>query len=117
MIKGAKVKPKDIKKEWHLIDARGQVLGRLASQVAMLLQGKNKPYYVPHLDCGDHVVVVNSKDVEVTGKKRENKIYYSHSNYPGGLRQRIFAELQADKPDEIIYKAVWGMIPKTRLGR
>lgn len=117
MIKNAKVKKSKILRAWHEFDARNQILGRMASQIAMLLQGKNKPYYVPHLDCGDHVVVVNAKDIKVTGNKEKSKVYYSHSNYPGGLKSQIFSKLKADKPEEIIYNAIWGMVPKTKLGR
>ncbi len=117
MIKGAKVKITDIKRNWHLIDAKEKVLGRLASEIAQLLQGKNKPYYVPHLDCGDYVVVINAKDVRVTGNKRKAKVYYSHSNFPGGLKTVSFEELWKKNPEEIVRKAVWGMMPKNRLGR
>ncbi|MEM3063620.1 MAG: 50S ribosomal protein L13 [Nitrososphaerota archaeon] len=117
MVRGTSLKLSEIKRDWHLIDAKGKILGRLATQIATLLQGKNKPYYVPYLDCGDYVVVINAAKVEVSGDKKESKIYYSHSGYPGGLKKITFEQLQSKKPEEIIRKAVWGMIPKTKLGR
>ena len=117
MIKGAKVKQSEIKREWHEFNAKDQILGRMASQIALILQGKNKSYFVPHLDCGDHVVVINAKDIKVTGNKRQDKMYHTHSNYPGGLKSLTFAKLQQKDPERIVYNAVWGMIPKTKLGR
>jgi large subunit ribosomal protein L13 len=107
----------DVKREWHLVDASGETLGRLASQVAKLLMGKHKPMYVPYLDTGDYVVVVNAAKVSVTGKKGEQKVYYRHSGYPGGLRSVTFKELLASHPTRVIELAVKGMLPKNRLGR
>lgn len=108
---------RDIKREWHQIDANGKVLGRIATDIATKLLGKNKSYYVPHLDTGDYVVVTNAAKVVVTGKKSDQKVYTRHSGYPGGLRQENFTTLQARRPEEIIRHAVWGMMPKTKLGK
>jgi large subunit ribosomal protein L13 len=110
-------KASDVKREWHVVDASGKTLGRLASQVAKLLMGKHKPIYVPYLDTGDYVVVVNAARVSVTGKKAEQKIYYRHSGYPGGLKSYTFEELSARHPTRVIELAVKGMLPKNRLGR
>lgn len=110
-----KLKEKDIKRDWHLFDAEGQILGRLSTQIALLLQGKNKLYYVPYLDCGDYVVVVNAKEILVTGRKEKAKKYYHHSGYPGGLREETLEKLRARKPEEIIIHAVRGMLPKNKL--
>lgn len=111
------LKPDDIDRKWYLVDAQGQILGRLATEIATILKGKKKPDYSPHMDNGDHVVVINAEKVEVTGRKREQKLYHHHSGYPGGLRSRTFAELQARKPEQIIRIAVKGMLPHNRLGR
>ena len=110
-------KPSEVKRKWHLVDAEGQILGRLASKVAQLLLGKHKPDYVPHLDGGDFVVVVNAKKVQMTGSKAGNKKYYRHSGYPGGLKAETFAELISRRPTQAARKAVWGMMPKNRLSR
>jgi len=110
-------KASDVKREWHVVDASGKTLGRLASQVAKLLMGKHKPIYVPYLDTGDYVVVVNAAKVSVTGKKAEQKVYYRHSGYPGGLKSFTFKELSASHPTRVIELAVKGMLPKNRLGR
>lgn len=107
----------ELKKKWYLIDAEGKILGRLATQIAMILSGKNKPIYTPHLDTGDFVVVINAAKVKVTGRKEEKKIYYYHSGYIGSLRERTLGEMRQRKPEEIIYRAVKGMIPKNKLGR
>jgi len=107
----------ELKKKWYLIDAEGKILGRLATQIAMILSGKNKPIYTPHLDTGDFVVVINAAKVKVTGRKEEQKIYYHHSGYIGSLRERTLGEMRQRKPTEIIYRAVKGMIPKNKLGR
>lgn len=106
-----------VERKWYLIDATDQILGRLASQIAQCLRGKNKPYFTPHVDTGDYVIVINAAQIKVTGKKTEDKIYYRHSGYPGGIKQRTFTELKAKKPTEIIEKAVKGMLPKNILGR
>lgn len=108
-------KEKEIKREWHLIDAKGEILGRLSTRIAALLVGKNKRTYVPHLDVGDHVVVINAKDVAVGGKKEKGKVYYRHSGYPGGLKQETLEELRKRRPEKIIEHAVSGMLPKNRL--
>lgn len=117
MIKDAKLKFSQIERSWHFFDAKDKVLGRMSSEIAQIITGKNKSYYVPHLDCGDYVVVVNAKDVKVTGRKEKQKIYYRHSGYPGGLREESLEKLRARKPQDIIYNAVFGMVPKNRLGR
>lgn len=108
---------KDIKREWHLYDAKGKVLGRLATEVANKLMGKGKPNFVPYLDNGDFVVVKNAKGVKVSGKKPEQKMYYRHSGYPGGFRSESFEDLLDRRPEEIIRHAVKGMLPKNKLGR
>lgn len=110
-------KPSEIKRKWHLVDAEGQVLGRLASRVTQLLLGKHKPYYVSHLDGGDFVVVINAKKVQITGSKPKDKKYYRHSGYPGGLKTESFEELVSRRPTEVVRRAVWGMMPKNRLSR
>ncbi len=108
-------KKKDIKRHWHLIDLKGQVLGRTATRIAKLLQGKDKVYYVPWLDCGDWIVAVNAKDVKVTGKKFSEKKYYRHSGYPGGFKERTFEQLMARDPRKVIELAVKNMLPKNKL--
>ena len=110
-------KPAEIDHRWYVIDAEDKTLGKLAAEVAMILRGKKKPIYTPHVDCGDYVVVVNAEKVAVTGKKDNQKIYRSHSGYPGGLKETTLAELRAKKPEEIIRHAVKGMMPKGKLGR
>ncbi len=110
-------KPAEVERKWYVVDAEGQTLGRLASKVAMVLRGKNKPTYTPHVDCGDYVIVINAEKVDVTGKKRKEKIYKRHTGYPGGLKEMTFEQLQEKKPEEIINHAVRGMLPKGRLGR
>jgi large subunit ribosomal protein L13 len=108
---------KDIKREWWLIDAADETLGRVASQVAKLLMGKHKPMYAPHIDTGDYVVVINAAKVKVTGNKAEQKIYYRHSGYPGGLKSPTFKEVFGKHPTRVIEHAVRGMLPNNRLGR
>jgi large subunit ribosomal protein L13 len=105
------------KRAWHLIDAEGQVLGRVATQIADILRGKNKPVFTPHLDAGDFVVVINAEKVRVTGKKETDKTYHSFSGWAGGHRSRTVAEVRAKTPEKLIMKAVKGMLPKNRLGR
>ena len=107
----------DIKPRWFIIDAEGKVLGRLSTTIATILAGKNKPTYTPFLDTGDHVVVINAEKVVLTGKKETDKIYRSHSQYPGGLKERAARFVRAEKPERIIEEAVWGMLPKNKLGR
>ena len=109
--------PATIDRKWYVVDATDVALGRLASEVAKVLRGKNKPIFTPHIDCGDYVIVINAEKVEVTGKKRKEKIYKRHTGYPGGLREITFEKLQAKKPEEIIRHAVKGMLPDGKLGR
>lgn len=109
-------KASEIERRWWLVDAEGQTLGRLASVVATKLHGKDKPTFAPHMDCGDFVIVVNASRIEVTGRKLEQKQYYHHSGYPGGLRTTILAKEMEKHPDRVIEQAVRGMLPKTKLG-
>ena len=109
-------KASDILRKWHVIDATGEILGRLATRVAILLRGKHKPLYAPHLDTGDFVIIVNAAKVRVTGKKAQQKVYYRHSGYPGGLRSISFAEMRQKHPTRVIEHAVKGMLPHNRLG-
>jgi large subunit ribosomal protein L13 len=109
--------PATRERNWVVIDAEGQTLGRLATEIANTLRGKRKPEYTPHCDVGDFVIVVNAEKIAVTGKKREAKRYYRHSGYPGGLRSRTLDEMLERRPEEVIRKAVKGMIPRSRLGR
>ena len=109
-------KPSDITRSWHVIDADGLVLGRLGTEVARLLRGKHKPIYAPHIDTGDHVIVVNAAKVVMSSGKAEKLKVYRHSGYPGGLRSQTYAELLASRPDEAVRRAVRGMLPKGRLG-
>lgn len=110
-------KKDDIEQKWWLVNAEGKILGRLATEVAKLIRGKGKPQFTNHLDTGDFVVVVNAEKIRVSGKKLDQKIYYTHSQYPGGLKEEKLIDLLARKPEEVIKKAVWGMIPKGKLGR
>jgi len=111
------VNKKDIEKKWYVIDAEGKILGRLASEIAKILRGKHKPIFTPHLDTGDFVVVVNADKIKVTGKKLEQKLYRSHSGYPGGFKEKSLKTMLERKPTEVLRSAVWGMLPKGRLGR
>lgn len=108
-------KAKEIIRKWHVIDVKDKILGRATTEIALLLMGKAKPYFVRHLDCGDYVVVVNAKDVQVTGKKETKKLYKNYSGYPGGLKTETYEKLHKRKPEEIIIHAVRGMLPQTRL--
>ena len=110
-------KANEIDRAWHLVDADGLVLGRLATEVARLLRGKHRPYFAPHLDTGDHVVVINAAKVVMTANKADDKFAYRHSGYPGGLRQESYAHMMDRAPEEVIRRAVRGMIPKNTLGR
>lgn len=110
-------KPQEVEHKWYVIDAEGKTLGRLATEVASILRGKKKPIFTPHVDCGDYVIIINAEKVEVTGKKRQEKIYKRHTGYPGGLREITFDKLQAKRPEEIINHAVRGMMPDGKLGR
>ena len=111
------VRKGDIKREWYVVDAQGRTLGRLASQIAKILRGKHKPIYVPHLDCGDYVIVVNAEKVRVTGKKLDQKFYYRHSGYPGGIKSINLRDQLQKHPTRVLEAAVRGMLPKNRLGR
>jgi large subunit ribosomal protein L13 len=110
-------KPSDIKRNWHVIDAEGETLGRLASKIAQLLKGKHKPQYVPHLDTGDHVIVVNAEKIRVTGNKLVEKTYYRHTGYPGGLRETKLGKMLDTHPTRVIELAIRGMLPHNALGR
>lgn len=110
-------KAAEVERTWYVVDAADAPLGRLASEVARLLRGKHKPTFAPHLDGGDHVVVVNASRVQVTGRKETDKVYYHHSGYPGGLRASTFSRLREKQPERILEAAVRGMLPKNRLGR
>lgn len=109
--------PSTIERKWYVVDATGHTLGRLSSEIASILRGKNKPTYTPHVDTGDYVIVVNAEKIKVTGKKMEQKIYYNHSEYVGGMKETTLAELMAKKPEDVITLAVKGMLPKGPLGR
>ena len=110
-------KPADVTRAWHIVDADGLVLGRLATEVASVLRGKHKPIFAPHVDVGDHVVVINTDRVVLTSGKAESKISYRHSGYPGGLTATRFVDLMEDRSDEVVRTAIKGMLPKNRLGR
>lgn len=110
-------KASEIKRDWWVVDATGQTLGRLATKIATILRGKHKPIYAPHMDCGDHVIVINADKIRVTGKKLDQKVYYRHSGYPGGLKSITLREQLQKHPERVIYLAVRGMLPKNRLGR
>jgi large subunit ribosomal protein L13 len=108
-------KATDIKRTWHLIDVKDQTLGRVSSKIAELLMGKSKPYFVRTLDCGDYIVIINAKEVKITGRKEEQKKYYRHSGYPGGFRSKTLKELRNEKPEDIVTHAVSGMLPQNKL--
>ena len=110
-------KASEIQRAWHVIDADGLVLGRVATEAARLLRGKHKPIYTPHLDTGDHVIIVNADKIVLTAGKVDKKLIHRHSGYPGGIRQRTMGDLMAKRPEEAVRRAVRGMLPKTRLGR
>lgn len=110
-------KEHEVQREWFVIDAAGQTLGRMVSRVAMILRGKHKPEYTPHVDTGDYVVIVNASKVRVTGNKEEGKVYYRHSGYPGGIKSQTLSEKRAKDPESIIQLAVKGMLPRGPLGR
>ena len=109
--------PDKIERKWYVVDAEGCTLGRLSSEIAKVLRGKNKPEYTPHVDTGDYVIVVNADKVKVTGKKLQQKIYYNHSDYVGGMRETTLREMMAKKPEKVVELAVKGMLPKGPLGR
>lgn len=108
--------PQNVTRKWYVIDAEGKVLGRLASEVAKILRGKNKPTYTPHVDCGDHVIIINADKVVLTGKKLDQKMHRTHSLHPGGLKETPYRKFMAEQPEKAVYIAVKGMIPHTTLG-
>lgn len=110
-------KNEDIERKWYLVDAKNEVLGRLASHVARILRGKHKPIFAPHVDVGDHVVVINAEKIRVTGKKAQQKRYKRYSGYPGGLRETVYEEMLLKYPERVLERAIRGMLPKNRLGR
>ena len=111
------IKPADVEKKWHLIDAEGLVVGRVASLIANILRGKHKPSYTPHVDCGDHVVVINAGKVRFTGKKEEQKLYFSHTMHPGGAKLRTARKVRERHPEDVFFFAVQRMLPRSTLGR
>jgi len=115
MNNAAATKISEVKREWHLIDAKDKILGRVSTEIALLLMGKSKPYFVKNLDCGDFVVVINAKDVKTTGKKEELKKYYRHSGYPGGFKAEALKDLRKRNPEGIIRHSVSGMVPQNKL--
>jgi len=116
-MKSYMARPLEVERRWYVVDAEGKTLGRLATEIARVLRGKNKPQYTPHVDVGDFVVVVNAEKVVVTGRKAEQKLYRRHSGYPGGLKTTTYEQMLERKPTEILRRAVRGMMPKTRLAR
>ena len=116
-MKSYMARPLEVERKWYVVDAEGKHLGRLATQIVRVLRGKNKPQYTPHVDVGDFVVVVNADRVAVTGRKAEQRVYRRHSGYPGGMKETSYEQMLARKPTEILRKAVYGMMPKTRLAR
>lgn len=117
MSKTYMAKPGAVDRKWYLIDAEGKTVGRLASEVASILRGKHKPEFTPHIDTGDFVIIINAEKVVFTGKKLQNKIYYRHSLYPGGLKQTSAAQMLASKPERVLFGAIKGMLPHNTLGR
>ncbi|MBO6215211.1 MAG: 50S ribosomal protein L13 [Lachnospiraceae bacterium] len=109
--------PNEVERKWYVVDAEGQTLGRLCSEIAKVLRGKNKPIFTPHEDCGDYVIVVNAEKIKVTGKKLDQKVYYHHSDYVGGMRETTLREMLAKHPERVIELGVRGMLPKGPLGR
>ncbi|GGE84358.1 50S ribosomal protein L13 [Priestia taiwanensis] len=110
-------KASEVNRKWFVVDAEGKTLGRLSTEVASILRGKHKPTFTPHVDCGDHVIIINAEKIELTGKKLTDKIYYRHTNHPGGLKQRTALEMRTNYPVQMLELAVKGMLPKGRLGR
>jgi large subunit ribosomal protein L13 len=110
-------KPETVKRDWYVVDAEGKTLGRLATEIARRLRGKHKPEYTPHVDTGDYIVIINAEKVAVTGNKAQDKMYYSHTGFPGGIKSISFEKLIAKKPEMVIQKAVKGMLPRGPLGR
>src|SRR5690606_30362695 len=116
-VKTYTAKKEDIERQWFVIDAKDQTLGRMATQIATILRGKHKPIFTPHMDTGDLVIVINAEKIHVTGNRLDDKMYYHHSGYPGGLRSKSLRQMLRDKPEEVIYEAVRRMLPKNNLGR
>ena len=116
-MKSYMAKAETVERKWYIVDAEGMVLGRIASQVAAVLRGKHKPIYTPHVDCGDHVIIINADKVVLTGNKLDEKLYRHHSNYPGGLKEVKYRDLMAKKPEFAVYEAIRCMMPKGPLGR
>jgi large subunit ribosomal protein L13 len=116
-MKTISVKPESVKHDWYVIDAEGEILGRMATEIAVRLRGKHKPEYTPHVDTGDYIVVINAKSVRVTGNKAKDKLYHRHTGYPGGLKSITFEKLIDKAPERVIQSAVKGMLPKGPLGR
>lgn len=116
-MKTLSAKPETVQRSWWIVDAKGKTLGRLASRIAMILRGKHKPEFTPHVDTGDYVIVINAAEVAVTGRKADDKLYYRHSLYPGGIKQMNYKELMEKFPDRAISYAIKGMLPKNSLGR
>ena len=116
-MKSYMARPLEVERKWYVVDAEGKHLGRLATEIVRVLRGKNKPQYTPHVDVGDFVVVVNADRVAVTGRKAEQRVYRRHSGYPGGMKETSYEQMLAHKPTEVLRKAVYGMMPKTRLAR
>ncbi|KKI85955.1 50S ribosomal protein L13 [Shouchella clausii] len=110
-------KPNEVERKWYVVDAEGQTLGRLASEVASILRGKHKPTFTPHVDTGDYVIVLNASKIQLTGNKLQDKIYYRHTNHPGGLKQTKAQDMRANKPERMLELAIKGMLPKNTLGR
>lgn len=117
MYRSYMAKPEEMERKWFVVDAEGKTLGRLASQVAAILKGKHKPIYTPHVDCGDHVIIINADKIVLTGNKLRDKIYYRHTMYPGGLKAIPYGKFLAAQPEKAVERAIKGMIPHTRLGR
>jgi large subunit ribosomal protein L13 len=117
MMKSYMARPLEVERKWYVVDAEGKHLGRLATEIIRVLRGKNKPQYTPHVDVGDFVVVVNADRVAVTGRKAEQRVYRRHSGYPGGMKETSYEQMLGRKPTEVLRKAVYGMMPKTRLAR
>ena len=116
-MKSYMARPLEVERKWYVVDAEGKHLGRLATEIVRVLRGKNKPQYTPHVDVGDFVVVVNADKVAVTGRKAEQRVYRRHSGYPGGMKETSYEQMLARKPTEVLRKAVYGMMPKSRLAR
>jgi large subunit ribosomal protein L13 len=116
-VKTFSTKPSTIQRDWYIVDATGKTLGRLATEIATFLRGKHKPYWAAHLDTGDYVIVINAGNIQVTGRRLEQKVYYRHSGYPGGLKAETLQTRLQHRPERVIRGAVWGMLPHNRLGR